>query len=505
MPRIACIVVANFPIAALVRSDSSLAGVPLVIGESMAAHAEVLFVSEPALGCGVRAGMTLAQARAMALNLTAMRRSPAAERSAAEALVDVAESVSPVVEPGEDGCVWLDLSGLGRFYESEDALASELARRVRRVGMEAAVGIAANREIACLAACCGGIRVIPAMREREFIDWLPLDALDLDAREGGAELAAMLARWGLKRLGDLARLDPDALGSRLGRRGIELVRLARGESPRPLHPRRRVEVFSESVEVEYGIENLEPLAFIMRAMLERIVERMAMRGMVAGDIALTFGLADRRICSRRVAIAAPTNDVRALLTLINLNLEASPPEASVNSIRIEATPRVPRPAQADMFLPPAPAPDRLETTIARLAAICGPENVGMLSPENSHRPEAVRLDRFVPPAPCPRAPRLEPSDNVTRLVIRAIRPAMEVEVMSVRGMPEFVRGPKLGARVVSIAGPWRRDGEWWRDSESSDSAPFCRDYYELELDDGCVYRAFRDPRSDRWFIDGVYD
>ena len=45
-----------------------------------------------------------------------------------------------------------------------------------------------------------------------------------------------------------------------------------------------------------------------------------------------------------------------------------------------------------------------------------------------------------------------------------------------------------------------------RNGDGESHAPaLCRDYYELELDDGCVYRAFRDPRSDRWFVDGVYD
>jgi len=288
MSRIACILVADFPIAALIRSDSSLAGVPLVVSENPAAHAEILFVSEVAAKQGVRAGMTLAQARSMAAQLVAMPRSIAAERSASEAIADAAESVSPVVEPGEDGCAWLDLSGLGRFYDSEEAIASELMRRMQRVGMDAAVGIAANREIAHLAACCGGMRIIPERREREFIDWLPLDALNLATREGGEELEMTLARWGLKRLGDLARLDPDALGSRLGRRGIELVRLARGESPRPLHPRRRTEVFTESVELEYGIETIEPLAFVMRGILDRLIERMEMRGLVAGDLLLTL-------------------------------------------------------------------------------------------------------------------------------------------------------------------------------------------------------------------------
>ena len=164
MTRIGCILVANFPLAALLRADPALTGVPLVISASHAAHAETLFVSEAALRQGVRAGMKLAQARMMTASLVARPRSAAAAQAAAAAIADAAEAVSPLVEPGgpgEDGCVWLDLSGLGRLYESEEAIASELVRRVQRVGMEAAVGIAANHEIAHLAACCGGIRIIP--------------------------------------------------------------------------------------------------------------------------------------------------------------------------------------------------------------------------------------------------------------------------------------------------------------------------------------------------------
>src|SRR6202158_5393814 len=156
----------------------------------------------------------------------------------------------------------------------------------------------------------------------------------------------------------------------------------------------------------------------MRTRLERLAERLSLRGLVAGDITLAFGMSGHRSCSRRVAVAAPSNDIRAILTLINLNLEAAPPEAEVESIRIEIAPRVPRPAQTDMFLPPSPAPDKLQTTIARLAALCGPGNVGAISAENSHRPEAMRLDPFAPSAPTP-IPEIAAAKNGTQLGRRA--------------------------------------------------------------------------------------
>src|SRR4029077_19469038 len=107
---------------------------------------------------------------------------------------------------------------------------------------------------------------------------LPLDMLGLGKSDRGDDLETTLARWGMRRLGELARLSPDAVGTRLGRRGVELVRLARGGSHAPLVPRRRAEFFAETIEPEYGIENLEPLGFVMRTMLERLPRLCSPRG-----------------------------------------------------------------------------------------------------------------------------------------------------------------------------------------------------------------------------------
>src|SRR5258708_16730205 len=56
MARIACIMVADFSIAALVRSNPELADKVLAIGKSLAPHAELDAVSGRALGLGIRPG-----------------------------------------------------------------------------------------------------------------------------------------------------------------------------------------------------------------------------------------------------------------------------------------------------------------------------------------------------------------------------------------------------------------------------------------------------------------
>ena len=58
----------------------------------------------------------------------------------------------------------------------------------------------------------------------------------------------------------------------------------------------------------------------------------------------------------------------------------------------------------------------------------------------------------------------------------------------------------MAARTSSAArAPRRLAGEWWR------ADAYTRDYYDLELSDGGVYRCYRDGASERWFVDGVYD
>jgi nucleotidyltransferase/DNA polymerase involved in DNA repair len=479
--------------------------------------------------------MTVAQARALIPDLIITCPSSAAERSAADALLDVAESMSPVAEEGAPGCVWLDLTGVERLHryskgaqgstdDVENSIAEELIRRARRIGLEAAAGTGSNKEIAHLAARCGGARVIAAGMEREFLDWLPLDLLELDPNGHGDEVELMLKRLGIRRLGDIARLDSRALGSRLGRHGVQLARLARGEGSATIIARPRAETFAEAAEFEYGIENLEPLGFVLHAMLKQLTARLQIRGLAAGDLRLSLGLADRGHDNRHVPVAAATTEARSLLTLLKLHLEKSPPAAAVETVHLTVEARARRTVQNDLFLPAAPATDRLETAIARIAALCGPERVGTLVPADSYRPEEVRLIKFAPPPPVPttqsraaesaerllpqhaRTPELsrllkkssqpaspsvispasgreltsvEPkaeranesarcaskeegsqfscrAAGITPIVLRAIRPAEEVEVMCTRNSPEFVRGNNICARVVSSAGPWFR-------------------------------------------------
>src|SRR5439155_1120343 len=175
--------------------------------EATGPHARVVAAGRAARARGVQPGRhTVAQARALAADLVVRARDAAAERSAARALAEVAASLASRVETAADGAVYLDVDGATHLVASERALATALVARATRVGLESRVGVAAGMTVARLAAEHGdGTEVVPAGVEQGFLAPLPLACLGPPP-----EIASTLQRWGVHRLGGLARSHPVA-------------------------------------------------------------------------------------------------------------------------------------------------------------------------------------------------------------------------------------------------------------------------------------------------------
>jgi len=510
--RIVCIDVPSFPLAAWWRADPELRGAPLIVTDAPGPRARIVACSAEAAARGVAAGLTAAQALTIANQLVVRCAAPAAEHAAQAALCDAAYACSPRVEEGGPGTVYCDADGLRQLYASEPELARAVAGRVRSVGLEASVGIAATKIAARLAARDGdGGAVIPPHE-----DWRFLAPLSIHLLGPSPALQATLARWGVRTLGDLAALPASAVATRLGPEGAQLARRARGEDEHPLAPRPLPLHFEESAELDYGVDSLEPFLFVVRGLLDRLVARLALRGLICGDLRLSLGLANRGRDDRTVTVAAPSNELKPLLTLIRLHLEAHPPATAVDAVRLAAVPERLRPMQLDLFRPNGPAPAQLAATLARLAALVGAERLGAPAVADSHRLDAygvepfdVRRSAFGMQRVTPNAERTTPNGGAApALALRALRPARRLEVFCNRDQPDFVRlvdAPEeaspygCSGRVVTLAGPWRVQGEWWRRDAVH------RDYYDAQLSDGAVYRLFFDRAQQQWFVDGVYD
>jgi protein ImuB len=493
MARIACLLVSDLPVAAVRRATPDLTGRPFVLTEIPGAHARVVAASAEARAFGVRPGRhTVAQARALATDLIVRQRDRDAEASARRALVDVAASLADRIELAPDGTVHLDADGSMHLTAGEAGLATALVARAARVGLDARAAVASSMIVARLAARHGhGTEVVPPGTARGFLAPLSLACL-----APAPAVAETLARWGIRTLGDLARLPVEEVATRLGPTGAALVRAARGEDDRPLAPQSFTHAIEEAMALEYAIDNVEPLLFALHGLALRAIERIGLAGTGCAELGLVLELDDRSRDARTIPLVAPTRDVKTLLTCLRVALETRPPRAAIVRVVLSAVPALVRASQLGLFTPAGPAPERLATTLARLGALCDPDRIGVPVAVDSHRPGDAAAAPFTLESAVTSS---QPGASSCRLVIRTLRPPRPLEVFSERDAPCFVRGAGLGGRVVGLAGPWRVATEWWSDAVCS------RDYYDLELTDGGIYRCFRERRSGEWFVDGAYD
>lgn len=504
MSRIACIVVPDIYLRAHLRMEPELERIGMVIVDDGGARSRVLATSVEATKRGIVPGMEVRLARDISDGLIVRPLSEEAMTAAIESLADVASTVSSRVEISEPDQVYLDCSGGGFLWRSESELARMIEIRAARQGLPVWIGIADSKLGANVAAREGGsFRLIPSGRTREFLAPLSLTYLEPDPAS-----AATLASWGVRSIGALAALPSGAVAHRLGPAGVELVRRARGENNAPLVGRRVPETFLEAMALEYGLDNLEPLVFVLRRLIESVIGRIKMHGLGCRELEIGFELEGGGHDLRTVPAAAPTTEHRVFVTLVRAHLETSPPARPVTKVSVIGVAIRIRSTQLDLLRPAAPEPAALAATLARLSILCGSERVGVLRSADSHRPEAIEVGPFDGDGAamsCEHAPDADASScsgdapPVVYMALRAYRPPVSVEVFESAGALDYVRGSGFGGRVVHRAGPWRLRGEWWG------SEPFAREYYDVELSDGGVYRIYRDVQSGQWWADGVYD
>src|SRR5216117_446517 len=78
------------------------------------------------------------------------------------------------------------------------------------------------------------------------------------------QILAILHKWGIHTIGQLAALDKQQLGARLRPEAIRMLERANGQSSRVIKLVRPAESFEESFEFENEIETAEPLLFMLR-------------------------------------------------------------------------------------------------------------------------------------------------------------------------------------------------------------------------------------------------
>ena len=460
-----------------------------------------------------------------------------------DVLAEVAREFSPRIEMCSPTEIVLDLSGLTRLFGEARTIAEELRRTAADRGLRVRVAIAGTRTAArLLVRYRAGLTIVEPGNEAAAVAPLPIALLgDLDRipdpESRILDQLATFRRWGLRTLGDLAALPSDDLAARLGRQDTDWQCLARGEDGRPLVPSVPEERFEQTLELEWPIEELEPLSFVLGRLMESLEAHLVQRDRGAAVLHVRLHLiktdgTTREVHERSLQLPVPIRDARTLRTLALLDLESNPPAAAIDRVTVAVDPTPARIVQFSLLTRPLPSPEQVSTLMARLHALMGETRCGSPEIVDSWQPGAFAMKTFTPGPGMPEARSLNPESRVpnpeSRVMsaLRRFRHPVPIRVHVKQGKPSSVsimkRGLSGGA-IDSCAGPWRTSGAWWDTRISKPESrlpspesrapnpgsrvpdPWDRDEWDVALADGPTYRLFRERHSDKWFLEGVVD
>jgi protein ImuB len=459
----------------------------------------------------------------------------------------IAQEFSPRYERHGDDLIVIDVRGLERLLGAPPAIAHELRREAAGRGVRAHVAIAGTRIAAvALALARPGITVVDPGQEAAALAAIPINILEkisyldpgpllflrvgstVSTRAGhslsparpadqppkgphphGAPVSD-LQRWGLKTLGELAALPAAELSARLGQEGLAWQAIARGEDLHPLVPTLADERFVSTLELEWPIEGLEPLSFVLTRLLEPLSTRLERHDRGAAVLHVHLGLVTKVVHARRLELPAPLREVRTLRTLALVDLESHPPPAAIDCVSIVIDPTPARVLQHTLFSRAQHNPDVISTLLARLGALMGQDRIGAPALVDTYRPGAFAMAAFITArgAPClgsvgpslssgvarrsaggakagpPRAEDLALERSLSRSgeachddalrrpelantlnsVLRRFRQSIPARVIVESERPVRVTTDRrgfAGGSVVACAGPWRTSGAWW--------------------------------------------
>jgi DNA polymerase-4/protein ImuB len=274
---IVCLRIPHFVLRIGLLDTPRLDGHPLVLSNPQSGRAVVLDATPEAREKGIRPGMTLREASALCPTAVTLVPDPVHEATISQEIQARLEQVSPLVEPddAEQGCWYIDLTGLERHYGTYDQAARAVLACANPI-LRARAGLASGKFTARVAAGVAGGGTIRTVSDEDMPDflagasvtWLPLPA----------DVVRQLERLGVLTLGAFTKLPGRKVAARFGPAGRAAWELARGHDNRPVIPPPRTQSVVENLAMPVPATSREMLLVGLRQMVTRAFGKPGLRG-----------------------------------------------------------------------------------------------------------------------------------------------------------------------------------------------------------------------------------
>lgn len=474
-----CLHLPQLPLDVLSRGSPAAEPRAVIRGEGPGS--QILLCNSQAAALGVRPGLPVGAAHALAEGLRVHARDEAAERAALEGVAAWAGEFTSLVSLAPPCAVLLEVGGSLALFGGEQALTQKVRAGLAALGYHTRLALAPTPLGATLLTRAGcDAFVLKKSALTKALGPLPLAVLEPEA----GEFAALRA-MGVRTLGDCLRLPRDGLARRFGPRLLQVLDRALGRRPDPRPPFEPPPRFDSRLLLPVEVSEAEALLFAARRLVLELCGMLRSRGGGVQSLVLRLFHRAQAVTPIPLGLVAPSRDAQHLLGLLRERLERVQLIAPVREVGLAADAILPLDAtHLDLFGGPGAPGMAPAALIERLRARLGDEAVQGLCLAPEHRPE--RAWRYCAPGASGPAAAFGP------------RPlwllAEPVPLEAVSG------GPDLAGRLALEREHERIESGWW------DGGDVRRDYFVARDKGGARLWLFREGGGrGRWFLHGIFD
>jgi DNA polymerase IV len=306
-----------------IRDRPELAGKPVIVG-GLSGRSVVLSATYQARKFGVRSAMPMSRARRLCPQATVIPPRHWLYSAVSKEVMAIFRDVTPLVQPLSLDEAFLDVSGATRLLGSSIMIGQRIRRQVaEQQQITCSVGVAPNKFLAKLASVqCkpDGLLVIPADRVLEFLHPLPVSAL----WGVGQHTGAILARLGLRTVGDIAATPVSALEADLGpAAAAHLTALAWGRDSREVETAVREKSVGAEETFDVDISDPEVIRRELLRLSRRTARALRSSGCAARTVVVKLRKADFKTITRSRTLPEPTDVTRQIYDTACALYEAS--------------------------------------------------------------------------------------------------------------------------------------------------------------------------------------
>jgi len=414
-----------------------------------------------------------------------------------QSLAEVFYRFTPQIEARRDRALFLEISKMKNLY-SEESFLRRAYFTLQRLGIKARFGIAQDLGTA-LAFACYGTNDKLALSIESLRFYLDPFANKEEMTRDIAHFIFTLKGLGINTLEDFLKISAKELSSRFGQMGLLAYLQASAPRYSPLKtftPRMTVREKHE-FDLEYPVENLEPIYFTMRGMLDKIALRLRGQGkrMRQFDVVLKQEHALRqedRHYKVSVILQLPYISSKVIFQItrekIENQLQFKPLRARVSDFEIVVTETAPYfMIQKDIFAQKKEETDEsFFQLVSRFATKLGDKSVFFAQTRESYLPEKNWK----------RVSELKPNMLVQKDVLPERPLRLFDKPISVRFFENKLLTNSFTEEVDTLVDKEIVLADWWQ-------SPLERIYYRLKTKSGKQLWVYKNQEG--YFVHGVFD